>query len=92
MKIDQSVIIFSEIKRCQHPQFTQIVQKAKKKDLATTAIVGVGVVDASAHFQAWRMCAADATPDELLLEALDALTRKEVFARVRLLRDSSSAF
>ena len=27
---DPSVIVFSEIQRCQNPQFTQIVQKAKK--------------------------------------------------------------
>ena len=28
-KIDPLVVVFSEIKRCQNPQFTQIVQKAK---------------------------------------------------------------
>ena len=26
------MIVFSEIKRCQHPHFTQIFQKAKKTD------------------------------------------------------------
>ena len=29
-KRDPSVIVFSEIKRCQHPHFTQFFQKAKK--------------------------------------------------------------
>ena len=30
-KIDPLVVVFSEIKRCQHPQFTQIVQKARNR-------------------------------------------------------------
>ena len=43
-KSDPSVTGFSEIKRCQNPQFTQIVQKAKNRS------DGARLKNAEAHF------------------------------------------
>ena len=57
-KIDPLVIVFSEIKRCQNPQFTQIVQKAKK------CVCSRGATGASRYDQSASSSARDVQMSE----------------------------